>query len=115
MRLIAASLPLPRVGNEHEFSCSARFITATTPVLPKDIPVPLEETNGTRYRVSHTVNGYGRYTYVTASIHEKTRDRGTSLADCACLALALSRGLPAVTEEKTWEACDVGVPVIRIR
>jgi PIN domain nuclease of toxin-antitoxin system len=64
---------------------------------------------------AHTVNGYGRYTYVTASIHEKTRDRETSLADCACLALALSRGLPAVTEERTWEACDVGVPVIRIR
>jgi PIN domain nuclease of toxin-antitoxin system len=53
--------------------------------------------------------------YVAASIHERTRDLGISLADCACLALALSRKVPAVTTEKTWEACDVGVQIIRIR
>jgi ribonuclease VapC len=53
--------------------------------------------------------------YVTASIHEKTRGQGISLGDCACLALALCRNLPAVTTEKAWEACDVGVKIIRIR
>lgn len=53
--------------------------------------------------------------YVAASIHERTRGQGISLADCACLALALSRNAPAVTTEKTWEACDVGVTIIRIR
>jgi len=53
--------------------------------------------------------------YVAASIHEKTRGQGISLGDCACLALALSRNVPAVTTEKTWEACDVGVKIIRIR
>jgi PIN domain nuclease of toxin-antitoxin system len=53
--------------------------------------------------------------YVTASVHERTRGQGISLGDCACLALALSRGVPAVTTEETWEKCDVGVRVIRIR
>lgn len=53
--------------------------------------------------------------YVAASIHERTRGQGISLADCACLALALSRNVPAVTAEKVWDACDVGVKIIRIR
>ncbi len=71
--------------------------TTVTPLLPP--PIPFDEP----------------LAYVTASLHEKTRDQGISLAECACLALALSRSAPAVTAEKTWEACDVGVRVIRIR
>jgi ribonuclease VapC len=53
--------------------------------------------------------------YVTASIHERTRGQGLSFGDCACLALALTRDVPAVTTEKAWDACDVGVKIIRIR
>ena len=53
--------------------------------------------------------------YVAASLHEKTRGQGISFADCACLALALMRGVPAVTAEKKWDKCDVGVEIIRIR
>lgn len=68
-----------------------------TPLIPS--PVPFDEPMA----------------YVAASIHERTRGQGISLADCACLALALSRNLPAVTAEKAWDACDVGVKIIRIR
>jgi ribonuclease VapC len=53
--------------------------------------------------------------YIAASIHEKTRGQGISFADCACLALAIRRGIPAVTAERKWDACDIGVRVIRIR
>jgi ribonuclease VapC len=53
--------------------------------------------------------------YIAASIHEKTRGQGISFGDCACLALALMRGTPAVTAERKWDRCDVGVEVIRIR
>jgi ribonuclease VapC len=53
--------------------------------------------------------------YVAASIHEKTRGQGISLGDCACLALALMQGVPAVTAERTWDRCDIGVEIIRIR
>jgi ribonuclease VapC len=53
--------------------------------------------------------------YVAASIHDQTRGQGLSLGDCACLALALTRGVPAVTAESEWEKCDIGVSVKRIR
>jgi ribonuclease VapC len=53
--------------------------------------------------------------YVSASLHERTRGQGLSFGDCACLALALTRDLPAVTTEKVWESCDVGVRVVVIR
>ena len=68
-----------------------------TPLVPP--PVPFDEAMA----------------YVAASTHERTRGQGISLADCACLALALSHDLPAVTTEKAWESCDVGVKVVRIR
>lgn len=53
--------------------------------------------------------------YIAASIHEKTRRLGLSFGDCACLALALSRKVPAVTAQHVWDKADVGVEVIRIR
>jgi PIN domain nuclease of toxin-antitoxin system len=53
--------------------------------------------------------------YVAASIHDQTRGQGLSLGDCACLALALTRGVPAVTTEGDWEKCDVGVKLVKIR
>lgn len=53
--------------------------------------------------------------YVAATVHERTRDRGLSFGDCACLALALSRGAAAVTAERVWDEVDVGVEVKRIR
>ncbi len=53
--------------------------------------------------------------YVSASIHERTRDYGLSFGDCACLALALSRNLPAVTAERDWGKADTGVRIIKIR
>ena len=53
--------------------------------------------------------------YLAASIHERTRDYGLSFGDCACLALARSLELPAITAEKAWEKIDVGVKIVRIR
>jgi PIN domain nuclease of toxin-antitoxin system len=54
--------------------------------------------------------------YIAASIHEKTRSAGLSFADCACLALALSRNLPAMTTEReAWDRVDVGVRIIKLR
>jgi PIN domain nuclease of toxin-antitoxin system len=78
--------------------------------------VPVETVTATLASlVSATIPFDESMAYVAASIHERTREQGISLADCACLTLALCRGVPAVTTEKTWEACDVGVKVIRIR
>ena len=52
---------------------------------------------------------------MAASLREPTRAAGLSLGDRACLALALKKGLPALTTEKAWLECKVGVKVIKIR
>lgn len=53
--------------------------------------------------------------YLAASVCERTRALGLSFGDCACLGLALSRNVPAVTAEREWDKVDVGVKIIRIR
>jgi PIN domain nuclease of toxin-antitoxin system len=71
---------------------------ALTPLVPE--PIPFD----------------GDLAYVTASVYAQTRDSGLSFGDCACLALALSRKLPAVTaERKGWNKVDVGVRIVKIR
>lgn len=48
-------------------------------------------------------------------LHRQTRERGLSLGDRACLALAVSLGLPVMTADRAWTALDVGIDVIVIR
>lgn len=48
-------------------------------------------------------------------LRARTRSLGLSLGDRACLALAMDRGLPAVTMDRGWAALDVGAEVIVAR
>jgi len=41
-----------------------------------------------------------------------TKSLGLSLGDRACLALAMARGLPAVTADRGWSSLDIGAEVI---
>ena len=50
-----------------------------------------------------------------AALRTGTRSRGLSLADRACLALARTLDLPAVTADRAWADCDTGVRLILIR
>ena len=52
---------------------------------------------------------------IAASFWKATRSVGMSLGDRACLALALSLSLPALTTEGDWLTCPVGVEVVKIR
>jgi len=52
---------------------------------------------------------------VTASLLASTRHLGISLADRACLALGLTRGLPVLTADRAWANLDIGVAVRLIR
>lgn len=45
----------------------------------------------------------------------RTRTLGLSLGDRACLALALARGVPAVTTDRSWSKLDVGAKVLVAR
>jgi ribonuclease VapC len=50
-----------------------------------------------------------------AAMRPSTRDAGLSLADRACLALALELGVPAMTADRAWADLDVGVEIKLIR
>jgi len=49
------------------------------------------------------------------ALRPATRRLGLSLGDCACLALARSLGVPALTADRAWLALDLGVEVRSIR
>ena len=51
----------------------------------------------------------------TGSLRAPTRHLGLSLGDRACLALALSLGLPVLTADRNWANVDVGVEVVLCR
>ncbi len=53
--------------------------------------------------------------YVAGLLRERTRHRGLSLGDRACLALALRLGAPALTADRSWADLDVGVEVVVVR
>ena len=50
-----------------------------------------------------------------ARLFTRTRDHGLSLADRACLALAMEMGLPVMTADRAWAGLglDIEVDVIR--
>jgi ribonuclease VapC len=52
---------------------------------------------------------------ICGNLRQVTRSRGLSLGDRACLALALQKGLPVLTADRTWEDIDVSVRVELVR
>lgn len=52
---------------------------------------------------------------IAATLIPKTSRIGLSLGDRACLALALDRGIPALTADREWRKLKIGVPVEMIR
>jgi PIN domain nuclease of toxin-antitoxin system len=52
---------------------------------------------------------------LSAALEPVTRSQGLSLGDRACLALALTRSLPAVTADSVWAKLDLPVKVRIIR
>lgn len=52
---------------------------------------------------------------VAAELRATTRHRGLSFGDRACLALAASRQIAAMTADRSWLGLDVGVEIQSIR
>ena len=57
----------------------------------------------------------GELAATATALRPATRKAGLSLADRACLALAVREGLPALTADQLWSSVDVGVEVETIR
>lgn len=53
--------------------------------------------------------------FVAASLRQQTRRHGLSTGDRACLALALTERVPALTADRTWAGVDAEVEVRVIR
>lgn len=52
---------------------------------------------------------------LAAALLPAVRSMGLSLGDRACLALAVSREIPALTADRSWKDLDIGVEVRLIR
>jgi ribonuclease VapC len=52
---------------------------------------------------------------IAASIREHARASGLGLADCCCLALALTEGLPVLTADRIWATLGLFVPIELVR
>lgn len=50
-----------------------------------------------------------------AKLRRSTRAQGLSLADRSCLALAIERGLPALTTDRVWKDLAVGAEIETLR
>ena len=53
--------------------------------------------------------------YRTGLLHAATRERGLSPGDRACLGLAKTLGIPALTADRAWTDLSIGVAVKVIR
>jgi PIN domain nuclease of toxin-antitoxin system len=52
---------------------------------------------------------------LAAALVPATSKHGLSLGDRACLALAASRGIPALTADRAWAGLDIGIAIRQIR
>lgn len=52
---------------------------------------------------------------IIGTLRERTRHRGLSLGDRACLALSYVKKLPALTADSDWLDCDLEIEVRLIR
>lgn len=52
---------------------------------------------------------------LVAALIPDTRSLGLSLADRACLALAVARKAPVLTADRSWSGLDIGVSIELIR
>lgn len=56
-----------------------------------------------------------RQSNLAVDICIRSRTLGLSTGDCACLALAVDKGLPVLTADKAWAKLDIEVDVQLIR
>ncbi|MGH6956723.1 MAG: type II toxin-antitoxin system VapC family toxin [Caulobacteraceae bacterium] len=78
--------------------------------LPEDDAV--EAARGTSMEVVAADEGQAE---LAARLHARTRALGVSMGDAFCLALSMTRALPAVTADRRWRELDIGVEVRLIR
>ncbi len=77
-----------------------------------DGPIVLRKLSSTRMEL---VPFSSEHAALAGMLLPATQPLGLSLGDRACLALALSRGIPAYTADRAWLQLDIGVVIHAIR
>src|SRR5215203_26516 len=73
---------------------------------------PVDQIHGTVAAFNLVIQPFHHARAVAAGLLiSKTRHQGLSLADRACLALAIELGLPVMTADRHWRDLDLGVDV----
>lgn len=62
-----------------------------------------------------SINFDNTLSIITGLLRPQTKSYGLSLGDRACLALAQSRSVPALTTDQTWKNLDLDITVTLIR
>jgi PIN domain nuclease of toxin-antitoxin system len=74
---------------------------------------------GTRTRIDQLelelVPFDGDQAAMSASLRPITKEYGLSLADRACLALAVTSRTPVLTADQSWNKLDLGIEIMQIR
>jgi ribonuclease VapC len=78
--------------------------------------IPEREIVATIDELNFRIEAFDQSRAMTAGLLvSKTKRRGLSLADRACLALAIELGLPAMTANRAWRNLDIGVEIRLVR
>jgi ribonuclease VapC len=78
--------------------------------------IPEREIVATIDELNFRIEAFDQSRAMTAGLLvSKTKRRGLSLADRACLALAIELGLPAMTADRAWRNLDIGVEIRLVR
>lgn len=81
----------------------------------KNIGMSLEEASSLVMELLGTIIPFNiEQAITTADLREQTKDKGLSLGDRACLALALLSHAPVLTADKIWKDIKIGGLEIRL-
>lgn len=94
--------------------CSVNFVEVGTRLIDSGLSVE-EMTETTRLLGVQVIAFDEPLALAAAALRSKTRNAGLSLADRACLALALREDAVAITADKAWDRVDVGCAVEQLR
>jgi len=94
--------------------CSVNLVEVGTRLVDSGLSVE-EMTETTRLLGLDVIDFDEPLALAAAALRGKTRAAGLSLADRACLALALREDAVALTSDRAWERVDVGCEVELLR
>lgn len=104
------------IESAHPSAAAGSYLSAVnlTEVFQRvggSLPPVMNPSNGVIVTVSYDAEQAA----AAAAMFTSTRSAGLGIADRACLGLARTMGLPALTADRAWSDLDIGVEIIQVR